>query len=94
MHEPPSPSGVPAAIIDTSTSRINLAERFFCLISSDAICRRVARRVAELKTAIETYLEQHNAEPALRPPKPPIILEKVARRVTRVSVFAPQPSGG
>src|ERR1700747_2140087 len=65
----------------TSASWINLVERFFGLITSDAIRRGVFRSVAELNTAIEAYLEQHNAEP-----KPFVwtapaadILEKVAR---------------
>ena len=60
---------------------INLVERFFGLITGDAIRRGVFRSVAELKIAIEAYLEQHNAEP-----KPFVwtapavdILEKVAR---------------
>src|SRR5271166_4950773 len=65
----------------TSASWINLVERFFGLITSDAIRRGVFRSVAELKTAIEAYLKQHNIEP-----KPFVwtasatdILEKVAR---------------
>jgi transposase len=65
----------------TSASWINLVERFFGLITSDAIRRGVFRSVAELKIAIEAYLKQHNAKP-----KPFVwtapaanILEKVAR---------------
>jgi transposase len=65
----------------TSASWINLVERFFGLITGDAIRRGVFRSVAELKTAIEAYLDHHNVEP-----KPFIwtasatdILEKVAR---------------
>jgi transposase len=65
----------------TSASWINLVERFFGLITDDAIRRGVFHSVAELKIAIEAYLEQHNAEP-----KPFVwtapaadILEKVAR---------------
>ena len=65
----------------TSASWINLVERFFGLITDDAIRRGVFCSVAELKTAIEAYLEQHNAEP-----KPFVwtataaaILQKVAR---------------
>src|SRR5208337_2755827 len=65
----------------TSASSINLIERLFGLITGDAIRRGVFRSVAELKTAIEAYLEQHNAEP-----KPFVwtapaadILQKVAR---------------
>ena len=79
----------------TSASWINLVERFFGLITSDAIRRGVFRSVAELKTAIEAYLQQHNAEP-----KPFVwtasaadILEKVARgrQVFKVATLA-QPS--
>jgi transposase len=65
----------------TSASWLNLVERFFGLITEDAIRRGVFRSVAELEAAIEAYLEHHNADP-----KPFIwtapaagILEKVAR---------------
>ena len=65
----------------TSASWINLVERFFGLITDDAIRRGVFHSVAELNAAIEAYLEQHNAAP-----KPFVwtapaadILEKVAR---------------
>ena len=47
----------------TSASWINPVERFFGLITSDANRRGVFCSVAELKTAIEAYLQQHNAEP-------------------------------
>ena len=47
----------------TSASWINLVERFFGWITSDAIRRGVFRNVAELKTAIEAYLKQYNIEP-------------------------------
>jgi hypothetical protein len=64
-----------------SASWINLVERFFGLITGEAIPRGVFRSVDELKTAIEAYWEQHNAEP-----KPFVwttsaadILQKVAR---------------
>jgi hypothetical protein len=65
----------------TSASWINPVERFFGPITTDAIRRGVLRSVAELKTAIEAYLEHRNVEP-----KPFVwtasatdILEKVAR---------------
>jgi len=65
----------------TSASWLNLVERFFGLITADAIRRGVFRSVADLEDAIEAYLEHHNADP-----KPFIwtapadkILEKVAR---------------
>ncbi len=56
-------------------------ERFFAEITRKLIRRRAFNSVAELKTAIMEYLENHNADP-----KPFIwiksasqILEKVAR---------------
>jgi hypothetical protein len=65
----------------TSASWLNLVERFFGLITEDAIRRGVFRSVADLEAAIEAYLEHHNADP-----KPFVwtapadkILEKVAR---------------
>jgi hypothetical protein len=47
----------------TSASWLNQVERFFGLITQDAIRRGVFRSVTELKTAIEAYLENHNADP-------------------------------
>jgi transposase len=65
----------------TSASWINQVERFFGLITADAIRRGVFHSVADLEAAIQAYLETHNADP-----KPFIwtkpadkILEKVAR---------------
>jgi hypothetical protein len=46
----------------TSASWINLVECFFGLITADAIPSGVFRS-GELKTGIEAYLRQHNAEP-------------------------------
>jgi transposase len=65
----------------TSASWINMVERFFAAITGQRIRRGVFKSVADLETAIMSYLEQHNASP-----KPFIwtastraILEKVAR---------------
>ena len=65
----------------TSASWLNQVERFFGLITDDAIRRGAFQSVADLEAAIERYLAQHNANP-----KPFIwtaqtdpILEKVAR---------------
>ena len=65
----------------TSASWLNMVERFFAEITRNRIRRGVFRSVAELKSAIMEYLENHNADP-----KPFIwtksageILEKVAR---------------
>jgi transposase len=65
----------------TSASWLNQIERFFGLITDEAIRRGAFQSVEDLETAIERYLEQHNADP-----KPFIwtaqtntILAKVAR---------------
>ena len=65
----------------TSASWLNMVERFFAEITRNRIRRGAFTSVAELKTAIMDYLENHNADP-----KPFTwtksagqILEKVAR---------------
>ena len=65
----------------TSVSWLNMVERFFAEITRKRIRRGTFKSVAELKSAIMEYLENHNADP-----KPFIwtksagqILEKVAR---------------
>ena len=65
----------------TSASWLNMVERFFAEITRKRIRRGVFKSVAELKSAIMEYLENHNADP-----KPFIwtkpageILKKVAR---------------
>ena len=65
----------------TSASWLNQVERFFALITEDAIRRGAFQNVADLIATIEHYLEHHNADP-----KPFIwtapaqdILQKVAR---------------
>ena len=65
----------------TSSSWLNQVERFFAEITRNRIRRGAFKSVAELKSAIMAYLENHNADP-----KPFIwtksagqILEKVAR---------------
>jgi len=47
----------------TSASWINQVERFFGLITEDRIRCGVFKSVAELETAIQQYLEHHNADP-------------------------------
>lgn len=47
----------------TSASWINLVERFFGLITEDAIRRGVFHSVADLEAAIKDYLENHNDDP-------------------------------
>ena len=65
----------------TSASWLNLVERFFGLITEDAIRRGVFRSVADLEAAIEAYLEHHNADPKpfIWTAPAPEILEKVNR---------------
>jgi transposase len=65
----------------TSASWLNMVERFFAEITRKRIRRGAFKSVAQLKSAIMEYLENHNADP-----KPFIwtksadqILEKVAR---------------
>jgi len=65
----------------TSASWLNMVERFFAEITRKRIRRGVFKSVAELRTAIMEYLENHNADP-----KPFVwtksasqILEKVAK---------------
>jgi transposase len=65
----------------TSASWLNMVERFFAEITRKRIRRGTFKTVAELKSAIMDYLENHNADP-----KPFVwtksageILEKVAR---------------
>ena len=65
----------------TSGSWLNQVERFFGLITEKQIRRGVFKSVAELESAIQDYLDNHNASP-----KPFVwtksavdILEKVAR---------------
>src|SRR3984893_3940437 len=65
----------------TSASWLNMVERFFAEITRKRIRRGAFKSVAELKSAIMEYLENHNADP-----KPFMwtksagqILEKVAR---------------
>ena len=65
----------------TSASWINLVERFFGLITDDAIRRGVFHSVADLELAIQAYLDQHNTEPKpfVWTAKAAAILEKVSR---------------
>ena len=49
--------------IPTSSSWLNLVERFFALITADAIRRGVFTSVAELEATIAGYLTNHNTKP-------------------------------
>ena len=67
--------------IPTSASWLNQVERFFGLITTEAIRRGVFRSVTDLKIAIQAYLENHNdsPKPFIWMAKAADILEKVAR---------------
>jgi transposase len=72
--------------IPTSSSWLNLVERFFAEITGKRIRRGVFKSVAELEAAIRDYLDKHNAHP-----KPfvwtktaDVILEKNARARARL----------
>ena len=49
--------------IPTSSSWLNLVERFFAEITEKKIRRGVFKSVAELEAAIDDYLEKNNADP-------------------------------
>jgi len=73
--------------IPTSSSWLNLVERFFGLITDKAIRRGVFSSVTELESAIHDFIEQHNANP-----KPfawtksvETILDKVSRARQNIS---------
>jgi len=65
----------------TSASWLNQVERFFGLITNDAIRRGVFRSVADLQATIVAYLDHHNADPKpfIWTAKAADILEKVAK---------------
>ena len=77
--------------IPTSSSWLNLVERFFALITEDAIRRGVFKSVAELEAAIAAYLTNHNAtsKPFVWTKSADVILRKVGRAratLTAISV--------
>ncbi len=47
----------------TSSSWLNQVERFFALLTERQIRRGIYRSIAALKSAITTFIEQHNANP-------------------------------
>ena len=65
----------------TSASWLNQVERFFGLITDDAIRRGAFKSVDHLEAVIERYLEQHNADPKpfIWTAQTDTILAKVAR---------------
>ena len=67
--------------IPTSSSWLNLVERFFAEITGKRIRRGVFTSVAELEAAIYDYLDHHNAQPKpfVWTKSAAVILEKEAR---------------
>ncbi len=65
----------------TSSSWLNLVERFFAEITRKRIRRGVFRSVTDLQVAIYSYLAEHNdhPKPFVWTAKAPDILEKVRR---------------
>jgi transposase/transcriptional regulator with XRE-family HTH domain len=65
----------------TSSSWLNLVERFFAEISANSITRGEFKSIASLESAIMTYLENRNQIPTpfVWTAKPDKILEKIAR---------------
>ena len=57
----------------TSSSWLNMAERFFRDLTQNRLRRSVFRDVEELIVAIDGYVDKHNENPNLSsgPPKPP-----------------------
>jgi transposase len=75
--------------IPTSSSWLNLVERFFASITEDAIRRGIFKSVADLEAMIADYLTNHNATPTpfIWTKPADIILAKVNRaRVTLAAV--------
>lgn len=74
----------------TSSSWLNLVERWFRDITDKRIRRGVFKSVKELVTAIMDYIEHHNAEPKtfVWTAKAEDILAKVARARTRLDKMA------
>jgi len=75
--------------IPTSSSWLNLVERFFASITEDAIRRGVFKSVADLEATITDYLANHNAtsKPFVWTKPADVILTKVERaRATLTAV--------
>ncbi len=62
----------------TSASWLNMVERFFAEITRKRIRRGTFKSVAELKSAIMEYLENHNADP--KPSSGPSLRAKSSKR--------------
>src|SRR5712671_5219050 len=73
--------------IPTSSSWLNLVERFFALITQVAIRRGVFKSVADLEAAIADYLAKHNAtsKPFVWTKSADVILRKVERALATLT---------
>ncbi len=71
----------------TSSSWLNLVERFFAKITEKRIRRGVFRSVAALEAAIREYLEHHNAapKPFVWTANADLILNRIKRVIKRTS---------
>ena len=76
--------------IPTSSSWLNLVERFFGLITDKAIRRGVFSSVKELEAAIHDFIEQHNADP--KPFTWTKSVESILEKVGRARQNIPCPS--
>ena len=76
--------------IPTSSSWLNLVERFFGLITDKAIRRGVFSSVKELEAAIHDFIEQHNADP--KPFTWTKSVESILEKVGRARQNTPCPS--
>lgn len=77
--------------IPTSSSWLNLVERWFAELSRKTVRRGVFRSVAELETAIATFMTEWNAQPApfVWTASVDKILEKIARCRQRLEKIKP-----
>jgi transposase len=71
----------------TSTSWLNLVERFFAEITTQRIRRGIFRSVAELEQAIHDYLDRRNADPFVWTKTADVILDKERRALDRLEAI-------
>jgi len=75
--------------IPTSSSWLNLVERFFGLLTEKALRRGVFTSVKELETKIQTFIDHHNdkSKPFVWTKSASRILEKVDRATQSLSLM-------
>jgi hypothetical protein len=86
VHRCPHPVRV-AARTPTSSSWLNLVERWFALLTEKQLRRGVHRSTRELEDAVRTYLEHHNRhlQTFIWTKTADQILDSVARFCKRIS---------